>query len=342
MKTQSFTLIILLGLGLHCSCVSAQQPARQNLASAAAPLHKAREGMRLAEATEERIRRDLAAAEAKQPADPGLVAEYRQYLDRVHRMAETYREMVGEMEKIAGPELAAQANDPGAGIDATATPEATLPNRDELDPIQALERELDQTLSEFDKILLKENSEIGAKMEEVTQSNNAKLEELAQQAAESAAKIKQKQSSQSGSAEGEGAETAEGEARDPAGSETAGQKPGGKPGSKPGENPGETGEGTETAEAGQPGTQTAGGPKPGGAAGDNTGSDTATGTVAGNQGGKTGPGQKPGERKVVHPGAEDDDIVARQLREAAEAETDPVLKEKLWKEYEDYKKSTRR
>ena len=36
---------------------------------------------------------------------------------------------------------------------------------------------------------------------------------------------------------------------------------------------------------------------------------------------------------------EDDDIVARQLREAAENETDPELKEKLWKEYEEYKKS---
>lgn len=36
---------------------------------------------------------------------------------------------------------------------------------------------------------------------------------------------------------------------------------------------------------------------------------------------------------------EDDDIVARQLREAAENESDPELKEKLWKEYEEYKKS---
>jgi hypothetical protein len=35
---------------------------------------------------------------------------------------------------------------------------------------------------------------------------------------------------------------------------------------------------------------------------------------------------------------QDDDIVARQLREAAEKETDPELKEKLWKEYEAYKK----
>jgi hypothetical protein len=35
----------------------------------------------------------------------------------------------------------------------------------------------------------------------------------------------------------------------------------------------------------------------------------------------------------------DDDIVARQLREAAEQETDPELRKKLWKEYEDYKKN---
>jgi hypothetical protein len=33
--------------------------------------------------------------------------------------------------------------------------------------------------------------------------------------------------------------------------------------------------------------------------------------------------------------------VARQLREAAEKETDPELKKKLWKEYEDYKKASR-
>jgi len=33
----------------------------------------------------------------------------------------------------------------------------------------------------------------------------------------------------------------------------------------------------------------------------------------------------------------DDDIVARQLREAAEKETDPELKKKLWEEYRKYK-----
>ena len=36
------------------------------------------------------------------------------------------------------------------------------------------------------------------------------------------------------------------------------------------------------------------------------------------------------------PDAKDDDIVARQLREAAMAEVDPILKEKLWEEYRRY------
>ena len=40
------------------------------------------------------------------------------------------------------------------------------------------------------------------------------------------------------------------------------------------------------------------------------------------------------------PDAKDDDIIARQLRESAMKETDPELKEKLWKEYEDYKRNT--
>ncbi len=41
------------------------------------------------------------------------------------------------------------------------------------------------------------------------------------------------------------------------------------------------------------------------------------------------------------PDGSDDDVVARRLRKAAEAETDPELKEKLWKEYIEYKKNAK-
>ena len=40
------------------------------------------------------------------------------------------------------------------------------------------------------------------------------------------------------------------------------------------------------------------------------------------------------------PDGSDDDVVARQLREAAEKETDPELKAKLWEEYRRYKQGT--
>jgi hypothetical protein len=39
------------------------------------------------------------------------------------------------------------------------------------------------------------------------------------------------------------------------------------------------------------------------------------------------------------PDGNDDDIVARRLRKAAEQETDPELKDKLWKEYVEYKQN---
>jgi hypothetical protein len=39
------------------------------------------------------------------------------------------------------------------------------------------------------------------------------------------------------------------------------------------------------------------------------------------------------------PDGSDDDVIARRLRQAAQQETDPELKEKLWQEYLDYKKN---
>jgi hypothetical protein len=60
-------------------------------------------------------------------------------------------------------------------------------------------------------------------------------------------------------------------------------------------------------------------------------------------GGAQGSGGKGGGNTPPGVGSgENDDLVARQLREAAEKETDPELREKLWKEYIDYKNSVKR
>lgn len=90
--------------------------------------------------------------------------------------------------------------------------------------------------------------------------------------------------------------------------------------------------------SGEPGSKTAGS-LPSGAPG------TATGTARGHSGagGPGAPGQQTASSSAPPdiPDGSDDDVVARQLREAAEKETDPELKKKLWDEYRKYKKGSR-
>jgi hypothetical protein len=61
------------------------------------------------------------------------------------------------------------------------------------------------------------------------------------------------------------------------------------------------------------------------------------GDAAGDTQGKASKGSGAGHQKAVT--GSDDDIVAKRLRKAAEEETDPELKDRLWKEYYDYKKA---
>ena len=75
----------------------------------------------------------------------------------------------------------------------------------------------------------------------------------------------------------------------------------------------------------------------------NSGSASGTGADAkgpGTGGSMGGGGGGVSAREI--PSGQDDDIIARRLRKAAEAETDPELKEKLWREYIDYKENTQR
>ena len=54
----------------------------------------------------------------------------------------------------------------------------------------------------------------------------------------------------------------------------------------------------------------------------------------------SGEAGKDSDQPADIPDGSDDDVVARQLREAAEKETDPELKAKLWEEYRRYKRGT--
>jgi len=112
--------------------------------------------------------------------------------------------------------------------------------------------------------------------------------------------------------------------------------------------PGETGEpgdgtdgrdgaGTTSADAGETGSSSAQSgqtSRDGTAPGTQSKVGSGTGAGAGDAGIDRSAYGAPGGKL---PPPQDDDIVARQLREAAEKETDPELKKKLWEEYWKYK-----
>lgn len=73
-----------------------------------------------------------------------------------------------------------------------------------------------------------------------------------------------------------------------------------------------------------------------GADGGQTGSGDAQSSAAGGRGqAGSGGARFPAPEGV--PDGRDDDVVARQLREAAETEKDPELRKRLWEEYRKYK-----
>ena len=96
------------------------------------------------------------------------------------------------------------------------------------------------------------------------------------------------------------------------------------------------GTGGNEPQGGSPGGRQQPGGQPGGANPNGAGADVAN--AGGRPGGPPGGGNQqqtfPPPEDI--PGGRDDDVVARQLREAAMTEPDPELREALWDEYRNY------
>lgn len=101
------------------------------------------------------------------------------------------------------------------------------------------------------------------------------------------------------------------------------------------EGEGSDGEGSEGSEG--EGQDTGGSP-----GGNRAGDQSDDQRSGGPEDSSTGSGERGSDRDQPSdiPDGSDDDVVARQLREAAEKETDPELKAKLWEEYRRYKRGT--
>ena len=243
-------------------------------------LEKARENLRISQETERRIANELKELKVSGRASETAIKDYETYLKSVEAMTAENRKIVKQMEAAYAKNTSGgDGPDTLTADQAGAQSEFEIPEEGTVDEVAALDRQLDSSLAKFDGMLLQE-------MDEIRAGSSKKLQDLAEEAAEAAKRLRE-QGYEAGSSS----------------SQDSGEY-----------QSGESGE-TET-----------------GSSGKRTGAETSSreGSRKGGEG-RTGQDQ----RRVSY---DDDDIVARQLREAAENETDPELKEKLWKEYEEYKK----
>lgn len=332
MKFKRLTQVLAFGL-LAC-CVESTFADSSSQDAAVEPLRQARMDLMMSEVTLRRIERNLKDLRDDSYADPMAVADYARYLEAVRGMMERQRRVVQEMESLHGdvpivrggewPEAEPSDFRP---VIATATDELTL-----------LERELAGSLAAFDDFLLRAQHEATRRMEQIDAASSAEMTDLAQEAAAAVERLRDRgidvdTSAPPGSPGGPGApsEEQDGELKEGPceGEECTGCTECTEGETQPG-GPGDDG----TGEPGGEQTDAEGGMSGGSSSGTGEGVDSPNGeTGSPGAGGSTIP--PPANR----PPASDDDIVARQLREAAERETDPVLKEKLWQEYDRYKGS---
>lgn len=274
-------------------------------------LGQARENLRISLATQEWIEAGLEKLRLSEAASPEILSEYEAYLDRVREIVsenrQTARRLTALSARSAGPSRYGEPPEEEGigGIIGSPIPEEQL-----TDPLSDLDRELDASLADFDAALLEE-------LELIRTQSAEKMRDLAEEAEAAARRLESMGIDPDGDA---------GEA-----SAQRGQSD-------------QSGESSQSGQSGESGEDPESG-KTAGAHGDGAGRSASSGRddteagAAGPGGAREGADGRNQGRRGRYQGAGDDDIVARQLREAAEKETDPVLKEKLWKEYHAYKKN---
>jgi len=219
-----------------------------------------------------------------------------------------------ELAALGGPSAVRDLPCPDDRSSGTGTPASASPTTAE--QVARLDSSLAEALGEFDEMLLKEEQRIAARSPREREAGEDQ-----------------------GGSQGHG-----GGSRSNSGESTGGMQGDDREGGQAGEG-GKAGEGEQQEGTGsEPGTPGA----PGQTAG--TGQDHSGGSRTGQGGSPSAGGEGAGSDQAETadqgegmPRIESgyDDIVARQLREAAEKETDPELKEKLWEEYRKYKEGIR-
>ena len=311
-KVQYVRLLFLIAVILptialseaHCTM---RRPAPENVQSLESELTQARENLRISKASEEKIRIDLNRMRASAEASISAIQDYENYHERMKELVRANRHKVDQLEALRRKYAArpVASTDNRRDVDDSGQ-DPGIPEETISDPVADLDRQLDQSLAAFDAALLKEMELIEIQSKEEIEELTDEMEAARQRLKEQGIDIDAQEGEQSAEA------PSDQEPREPSnGTQADSDDP-----SESQENP--TAEGGRTTPTGR--------------------SETGSATSEKSNTGQGVEGMSEQERKRYGSG-EDDDIVARQLREAAEKETDPELRKKLWKEYETYKKN---
>jgi hypothetical protein len=259
--------------------------------------------LRATAAALEQARREYTRQKAQRVLTRAEERDYENYLSRLRERLAEYCGRMAEAGEVP-PEIAPVCND---AAPSQAAPEVFDPRREYTNRERTadLEAELDAVVGEFDEMLLREQELLDRRQ------------------------LKKDGGMSGGGGSGPGEQGAAGK-EDTDEQADAGSSAGG-------------GEG----EQGDAGSSAGGGEAAGGQGTGEAAASTGGGAGDGQAGGRRGQGGEPsgpggggtggaGTAGDI-PDGSDDDIVARQLREAAEKETDPELKKKLWEEYRRYK-----
>ena len=143
-----------------------------------AKLAEARENLRISEETEKRIASELEQLKTSGNASEEAVSDYETYLKSVEAMTAENRKIVEQMESAY-----AKQSSGNAGANQLADPD--IPEEQTMDEVAALDRQLNASLAKFDGMLLKE-------MDEIRAGSSKKLQDLAEEAAEAAKRLRDK------------------------------------------------------------------------------------------------------------------------------------------------------
>lgn len=267
-------------------------------------LAQAREKMRVSEAAEAKVEADLTQLVQSGHASPQTIRNYELYLQRLKALVVENRLKVSQLVTLQLKYGMGSALMPSPSSDGDQSEEPSgIPEESISDPVTDLDRQLDQSLATFDAALLK-------RMELIKIQSAEKIKDLEDEA--EAARKRLKDQGIDIDAQGDQQTGGPSKHKDS------------QAGSQPAQ--GESGVQADAADDMKSDRKDASGTGQ-----EASGSDPEEiGSTA--EGGSSLTREE--ERRYGK--GEDDDIVARQLREAALKETDPELREKLWKEYEAY------